>query len=189
MNERTLGILFIGIAASVAVCSASIQSAAAAVSRGNEDQQMRTATETLDRNIGQQDRTQALSKQYGVPESTVASLRRQGLGWGEVTARLSVAQNLSRSQTAQFPNTGAALNRVGTLRDEGHGWSNISQEMNFKLGPTISSLQPPVNPGARTGAEGAGTTTFRSSGNTGDTSSTGSTRSSGNTGDTTGMGR
>jgi hypothetical protein len=47
--------------------------------------------------------------------------------------------------TVKANHRAAALERIGTLRNEGRGWGNISKQLGFKLGPVVSDTRHSLN--------------------------------------------
>ena len=85
-------------------------------------------------------RVQALAKQFNVPESRIAELRNQKMGWGEITIGLAMAEHLAA--TSQTPMTmEQALTKIEQLRGEKMGWGRIAKDLGFKLGPVISKVE------------------------------------------------
>lgn len=85
-------------------------------------------------------RVQALANQFDVPESRIAELRNQKMGWGEITIGLAMAQHLAA--TSQTPmTTEQALTSIEQLRGEKMGWGRIAKDLGFKLGPVISKVE------------------------------------------------
>jgi len=94
---------------------------------------------------GQQKHIELLSKQFQLPGSEIEKLRNGGQGWGEVTIRLALADNLTKTDPTNFPTLSAAQERIETLRNEGKGWGSISKELGFKLGPLVSDVRHSMN--------------------------------------------
>jgi len=82
----------------------------------------------------------SLAKQFNVEATTVQEMRDKRQGWGEISTQLALAQQLSKTDSKTYPTTADALNRVGTLRDEGKGYGAIAKDLGFKLGPVVSSV-------------------------------------------------
>lgn len=94
---------------------------------------------------GQKAHTELLAKQFQLPPSEIEKLRTAGQGWGELTIRLALADKLVKTDPTNFPTLNAALERIGTLRNDGRGWGNISKELGFKLGPVVSDIRHDLN--------------------------------------------
>jgi len=84
-------------------------------------------------------RTQALAKQFNVPESRVADLRNKKMGWGEITISLAMAQHLATTSKTPLT-TDQALTQIEQLRSEKMGWGKIAKDLGFKLGPVVSAV-------------------------------------------------
>ena len=82
-----------------------------------------------------------LAKQFQLPTSEVQQLRSSKQGWGEVTIQLALADKLVKTDPTNYPNRNVALDRIGTMRNDGMGWGNISKELGFKLGPVVSDVK------------------------------------------------
>ena len=109
-----------------------------------EETQLKTEQQEIDNEAPaktEQERIDALAKQFDVPASSVEELRNKGQGWGEVTIELSMAQHLSKTDPGTYPKLSDALTKIESLRSEGKGWGNISKELGFKLGPVISEAR------------------------------------------------
>ncbi len=81
----------------------------------------------------------ALAKQFSVPESTVQDLRNKGQGWGEITIGLATAQELAKTDPKTYPTLADALTKVESMRASGEGWGKIAKDLGFKLGPVVSA--------------------------------------------------
>ncbi len=81
-------------------------------------------------------KTDALTKQFNVPSSSVQDLRSKGQGWGEITIGLASAQKLS-SMDPKTPLLDA-LTKIEAMRASGEGWGKIARDLGFKLGPVVS---------------------------------------------------
>jgi hypothetical protein len=84
-------------------------------------------------------RAKALAKQFNVPESRVAEMRNQKMGWGEITISLAMAQHMSATSKTPLT-TEQALTKIQRLRSEKMGWGKIAKEEGFKLGPVVSAV-------------------------------------------------
>ena len=82
-----------------------------------------------------------LAKQFQMPTSEIEKLRASRQGWGEVTIQLALADKLVKTDPTNYPNLNVALERIGSLRNDGKGWGNISKELGFKLGPVVSDVK------------------------------------------------
>ena len=86
-------------------------------------------------------RVRELAHRFRVRPARVYNLRTSGLGWGEITIALAMADHLNKMDPQTFPSIGKALKHITRLRREGNGWGTIAQEMGFKLGPIISAVK------------------------------------------------
>jgi hypothetical protein len=86
-------------------------------------------------------RIEALSKQYGVEPSVVEQIHTTQPGWGGVTIKLAMAQNLTKTDPTRYPTMSDALTKVEALRADGKGYGAIAKELGFKLGPVISAAK------------------------------------------------
>src|SRR5207247_1341589 len=68
-----------------------------------------------------------LAERFKVPEQQVSDLRAKGLGWGEVSHALGIAQK-----------AGVPVADVMKLRDSGMGWGRIAKNYGFKMGDVAS---------------------------------------------------
>lgn len=88
----------------------------------------------------EQDRINALAREFNVTTDRVRSLRNQKLGWGEVTIDLAMAKQLSA--TSKEPLTmDQALTKIQVFRDQKMGWGRIAKENGFKLGPIVGDVK------------------------------------------------
>lgn len=86
-------------------------------------------------------RAEALASQFQVPASAVQDLRGQQQGWGEITIRLAMAQELSKTDPATYPTMADALSHVDALRSDGKGWGQMAHELGFQLGPVMREVK------------------------------------------------
>lgn len=84
---------------------------------------------------------EVLAKQFKVEVGTVEQLRASKQGWGEITIRMGLAQELVKTDPKTYPTMTEALQKVGDLRAQGSGWGVIAKELGFKLGPVISEVK------------------------------------------------
>ena len=95
---------------------------------------------------GQKAQAELLARQFQLPVGEVEKLRNAGQGWGEITIRLALADQLVKTSTTEPRLTFAeALERVGALRSDGKGWGQIAKELGFKLGPVVSDVRRSLN--------------------------------------------
>ncbi len=95
---------------------------------------------------GQQAQAELLARQFQLPVGEVEKLRNAGQGWGEITIRLALADQLVKTSTTEPKLTFAeALERVGALRSDGKGWGQIAKELGFTLGPVVSDIRRSLN--------------------------------------------
>jgi hypothetical protein len=95
---------------------------------------------------GQKTQAELLARQFQLPVGEVEKLRNAGQGWGEITIRLALADQLVKTSTTEPKLTFAeALERVGALRSDGKGWGQIAKELGFKLGPVVSDIRRSLN--------------------------------------------
>jgi len=84
---------------------------------------------------------EALAKQFQVESRVVENLRVLKQGWGEITIRLSLAQELMKTDPETYPTMTEALQKVGDLRAQKMGWGLIAQSLGFKLGPIMKEVR------------------------------------------------
>lgn len=96
-------------------------------------------TETVARPSGKQAET--LAKQFQVEVKTVEQLRSAKQGWGEISIRMALAQELVKTDLKTYPTMTEALRKVGDLRAQGSGWGVIAKDLGFKLGPVVSEMR------------------------------------------------
>lgn len=82
-----------------------------------------------------------LAGQFDVDPATVQEMRDKRQGWGEISTQLALAQQLSKKDATTYPTTADALNKVGSLREEGKGYGVIAKDLGFKLGPVVSGVK------------------------------------------------
>ena len=97
----------------------------------NEDASGRLKTSHVD----------ALARQFQVEPQVVENLRVSKQGWGEITIRLGLAQELTKTDPETFPTMTEALQKVGDLRAQKMGWGSIAQSLGFKLGPVMKEVR------------------------------------------------
>ncbi|MDX2251090.1 MAG: hypothetical protein NW202_02285 [Nitrospira sp.] len=84
---------------------------------------------------------EALAKQFRVEPQVVENLRVSKQGWGEITIRLGLAQELTKTDPETYPTMTEALQKVGDLRAQKMGWGSIAQSLGFKLGPVMKEVR------------------------------------------------
>lgn len=140
-----LGVAFLGIWFPVNLPAQSI----------SEEAQLQATQQEVEQyiaNKGQQGFGEALAQQFQVPSQIVQDLRNAKQGWGEITIRLALAEQLMKTDSAKFPTMADALTRVGELRNGGMGWGRIAKELGLKLGPVISEARHTLQDLRREGA-------------------------------------
>ncbi|WP_447977467.1 hypothetical protein [Candidatus Nitrospira bockiana] len=88
----------------------------------------------------QKTNAEALAKQFQVQPKVVEELRAAKQGWGEITIRMALAQELTKADPKAYPTMTEALAKVGDLRSAGMGWGKIANDLGFKLGPLVSEV-------------------------------------------------
>lgn len=96
-------------------------------------------TETVARSSDKHAET--LAKQFKVEVGTVEQLRASKQGWGEISIRMALAQELVKADPKTYPTMTEALQKVGDLRAQGSGWGAIAKDLGFKLGPVVSEMR------------------------------------------------
>lgn len=96
-------------------------------------------TETIARSSDKHAET--LAKQFQVEVKTVEQLRASKQGWGEISIRMALAQELVKTDSKTYPTMTEALQKVGDLRAQGSGWGAIAKDLGFKLGPIVSEMR------------------------------------------------
>jgi hypothetical protein len=86
-------------------------------------------------------RVKELARRFQVRTSRVFDLRTSGMGWGEITIELAMADHLNKMDPQTFPTIGDAMEHIRNLRVQGSGWGAIAQELGFQLGPIISAVK------------------------------------------------
>ncbi len=84
---------------------------------------------------------EALAKQFQVEPQVVENLRVSKQGWGEITIRLGLAQELTKTDPETYPTMTEALQKIGDLRTQKMGWGVIAQSLGFKLGPIMKEVR------------------------------------------------
>lgn len=100
------------------------------------DAEAATASSTPE---GQSRVTQAIAKELKVQESVVTNLRNKGLGYGEVTIAVALAQELQKRDKTLT--TQQALDRIQARRDAGQGWGEVAHDLDLKLGHVVSEVK------------------------------------------------
>jgi hypothetical protein len=138
-------------------------SSAAAYAATSEEQQLKTEQQRIDAAANTKaPRPETLATEFGVSPQTVTNLRNQKRGWGSITIELAMAQQLTRTDPATYPTMDSALAKIEAMYADGRGWGRIANDLGFKLGPVVSSVQHArhdVVPGA--GAHNAAVTKGR----------------------------
>ncbi len=107
-----------------------------------DDTKLQTEVQHIDKDKSvktDEQKVDALAKQFNVPEATVQDLRTKGQGWGEVTIGLASAQQLTKMDPKTYPTLADALTKIEALRASGEGWGKIAKDLGFKLGPVVSA--------------------------------------------------
>ncbi len=88
---------------------------------------------------GQRRVTQALAKQFKVPESVVTDLRNPKPGYGGVAITLALSDELmkrDKSLTRQ-----QAIDSIVARHQAGQGWGVIARDLGLKLGHVVSEVK------------------------------------------------
>jgi len=116
-----------------------------AIAADTDDQKLMQEQQEMDKSQATDtQKATSLAAQFNVPEKTVDDLRAKGLGWGEVTIDLAMAQKLSSANPKLYPTMADALNKIASLRASGEGWGKIAKDLGFKLGPVVSAAHHAV---------------------------------------------
>ncbi|MDO8730778.1 MAG: hypothetical protein Q7J69_06325 [Candidatus Omnitrophota bacterium] len=109
-----------------------------------EEKELKAAQQEVDQEAAAskgEAKVESLAQQFNVEPATVQQMRDKRQGWGEISTQLALAERLSKTDSATYPTTADALNKVGALRDEGKGYGVIAKELGFKLGPVVSGVK------------------------------------------------
>lgn len=109
-----------------------------------EEKALKAAQQEVDREAAAskgEAKVDRLAQQFNVDATTVQGMRDKRQGWGEISTQLALAEQLSKKDPQTYPTTADALNRVGTLRDQGKGYGVIAKDLGFKLGPVVSDVK------------------------------------------------
>lgn len=125
-----------------ALVVAALFSSTAAYAATSEEKQLQTEQQRIDAAANTKTpRTETLATEFGVPPQTVTHLRNQKRGWSAITIELAMAQQLTRTDPATYPDMNAALTKIEALHTDGRGWGRIANDLGFKLGPVVSAVQ------------------------------------------------
>ena len=76
---------------------------------------------------------ETLAKQFQVEVKTVEQLRASKQGWGEISIRMALAQELVKTDSKTYPTMTEALQKVGDLRAQGSGWGAIAKDLGVSV--------------------------------------------------------
>lgn len=110
----------------------------------SEETELQSVRQQLDMETGVRSsdkHAEALAKQFQVEVKTVEQLRASKQGWGEISVRMALAQELVKTDPKTYPTMTEALQKVGDLRAQGSGWGTIAKDLGFKLGPVVSEMR------------------------------------------------
>lgn len=110
----------------------------------SEESELQSMRQQLDRETGVRSsdkHAETLAKQFKVEVGTVEQLRASKQGWGEISIRMGLAQELVKTDPKTYPTMTEALQKVGDLRAQGSGWGAIAKDLGFKLGPVVSEMR------------------------------------------------
>lgn len=110
----------------------------------SEESELQSVKQQLDRETvarSSDKHTETLAKQFKVEVGTVEQLRASKQGWGEISIRMGLAQELVKADPKTYPTMTEALQKVGDLRAQGSGWGAIAKDLGFKLGPVVSEMR------------------------------------------------
>lgn len=110
----------------------------------SEETELQSVRQQLDMETGVRSsdkHAETLAKQFQVEVKTVEQLRASKQGWGEISIRMALAQELVKTDSKTYPTMTEALQKVGDLRAQGSGWGAIAKDLGFKLGPIVSEMR------------------------------------------------
>lgn len=110
----------------------------------SDDAELRAVEQQLNEDASGRLKTsqvEALAKHFQVKPRVVENLRVSKQGWGEITIRLGLAQELTKTDPETYPTMTEALQKVGELRTQKMGWGAIAQSLGFKLGPIMKEVR------------------------------------------------
>ena len=110
----------------------------------SEETELQSVRQQLDMETGVRSsdkHAETLAKQFQVEVKTVEQLRSSKQGWGEISIRMALAQELVKTDAKTYPTMTEALQKVGDLRAQGSGWGAIAKDLGFKLGPVVSEMR------------------------------------------------
>lgn len=142
MTARARMGTFVGILMLVALLMP--ERGTAQVERASDEVKLQVSRQEIDEDAAgrpAQQRIDELAKKFNVEPAIVENLRNVKQGWGEITIRLALAQELTKVDPQKFPSMTEALQQVGELRAQKMGWGKIANELGFKLGPVVSEVQ------------------------------------------------
>jgi len=110
----------------------------------SEESELQSVKQQLDTEAAVQSsnrHAETLAKQFQVEVKTIEQLRSSKQGWGEISIRMALAQELVKTDPKTYPTMTEALQKVGDLRAQGSGWGAIAKDLGFKLGPVVSEMR------------------------------------------------
>ena len=119
-------------------CAAAIP--AFALEKSKEEKKLETSAVELDKSAatpeGQQRVAARIKTEFGVDDARVQSLRDKGMGYGEISIALGLAQGMSGGLTD------ANVQKVMALRQGPPvmGWGAIARDNGLKVGPVTSKV-------------------------------------------------
>jgi len=84
---------------------------------------------------------QAMARLFHVDTQVVDKLREAKLSWGETGVRLTLANELARTDPKTYESVEVALQRVNDLRSKKAGWTSISRDLGVDLGRVVTEAQ------------------------------------------------
>lgn len=148
MKKVKLSLLLSGLV----ICTAAAFTAAADIPLygGNDENKLTTAADSLNntaaRPAGEQRVVEHIKTMFKVNDDLVQNLRAKGLGYGEITIVLALANKLPGGDI-EFPDRGgitdANIQKVLALRQGPPvlGWGQVAKQLGLKLGPVVSAAQ------------------------------------------------
>lgn len=100
---------------------------------------------------------EAVGKQFKLDPHLVEDLRAGKQGWGEITIRLVLAQEVCKLVPNDYENLVQALQKIGDLRKQKQSWGEIAKQLGIDLAPVVAEAQrarQELRAKAKTNAEG-----------------------------------
>jgi hypothetical protein len=84
---------------------------------------------------------EAVGKHFKIDPRLVQALRADKQGWGEMTIRLVLAQEVCKLVPDGGPELAQTLQKIGDLRKQKQSWREIAKQLGIDLAPVVGEAQ------------------------------------------------